>query len=142
MTKKRRLIYQINLARHAMMKYLDAGSREALGVSATQLTALMTLRENNGLLMKELADVLMLDKSAVTGLAKRMVANDLIVRVPSENDARASFLTVTTKGNEKLELGLKLLKGVNKQMSEGFTEDELVIVSRFLEHITSTFASE
>ncbi|TQV72204.1 MarR family transcriptional regulator [Aliikangiella marina] len=142
MTKKRRLIYQINVARHAMMKYLDAGSRETLGVSATQLTALMALRENGGLLMSELAEVLMLDKSAVTGLAKRMIANELIVRVPSENDARASLLKVTAKGNEKIELGLKLLKGVNKQISEGFTEDELVIVSRFLEHLRSTFSND
>ncbi len=84
MTEKRRLIYQINLARHSMMKYLDAGSRQKLGVTATQLTALMSLRQSNGMLMKDLADMLMLDKSAVTGLAKRMLANDLIVKEPDE----------------------------------------------------------
>jgi len=140
MTKKRRLIYQLNVARHCMMKYLDTGSREKLGISATQLTALMTLRQNKGLLMKELADVLMLDKSAVTGLAKRMQANELIDKVPSEHDSRASLLKITEKGNKALEQGLVLLKEVNLQITEGFTEEELETVSKFLNHITLTFS--
>lgn len=140
MTKKRRLIYQINLARHAMMKYLDSGCRQQLGIPATQITALMTLKENDGLLMKELAQVLMLDKSAVTGLANRMEANELIVKVPSETDSRATLLKTTPKGINILEQSVILLKGVNSKMTDGFTEEELETVSRFMNHITLTFS--
>ena len=98
MQKRRRLIYQINQARHAMMKSMDVGCREALGISVTQLSALMVLKEREHCLMKELADALMLDNSAVTGLAKRMQNKDLIVRSACPTDARASRLSLSTKG--------------------------------------------
>ena len=142
MTEKRRLIYQINVARHCMMKHLDTGCRQQLGVPAAQLTALMALQEKDGLLMKDLANTLMLDKSAVTGLAKRMQANDLIVRVASEQDSRASLLKITEKGRRILGQGLGLLIGVNEQIANGFSEEELTTVSRFLNHLTSTFSDK
>lgn len=82
----------------------------------------------------------MLDKSAVTGLAKRMQANDLIVKEPDENDSRAYLLKISEKGNDVLEQGLKLLKDVNKQITQGFSEEELATVSRFLNHISTEFS--
>lgn len=36
--KKKRLIYEINTARHSLMKYLDGQSREILDVSVVQMT--------------------------------------------------------------------------------------------------------
>lgn len=139
MTNKRRLIYELNTARHCMMKSLDAGCVATLGVTATQLSALMALREKDGLLMKELANTLMLDKSAVTGLAKRMQAHDLIERVASDTDSRAAFLKISPRGEQILIDGLALLKSVNEQIKGDFSEEELTTVSRFLSHITRTF---
>lgn len=139
MTKKRRLIYELNTARHCMMKSLDSGCIAALGVSATQLSALMALREKNGMLMKDLAHTLMLDKSAVTGLAKRMQANGLIERTASETDSRAALLNVTEEGQKILSKGLVHLQKVNEQIIGDFTEEEIATVSRFFTHITKTF---
>lgn len=140
--KKRRLIYEINTARHCLMKYLDSQSRELLDISVVQMTALMLLHEQDGCLMKELADKLMLDKSAVTGLAKRMQARELIEKVPCSEDSRATRLKITDKGRRILGSGVGMLQGVNQQMTEGFSEDEIATVSRFLQHITQTFNQE
>ena len=142
MKQKRRLIYQVNTARHCMMKFLDTGSREQLGVSVTQLTALMVLKEKNGCLMKELADTLMLDKSAVTGLAKRMEANHLLEKTQCDTDSRATRLVITEKGLAILANGVALMQQVNEQMTAGFSEDELDTVSRFLQHLTTVFTAE
>ena len=137
---RRRLVYQVNIARHCLMKYLDAGCRERIGISVTQLSALMVLRERNGCLMKDLAEALMLDKSAVTGLARRMEAAELITRAPSEHDARATTLVMTEKGETLLRQGLGDLHEVNAMMTDGFSESELDTVTRFLEHLTRAFA--
>lgn len=140
MTQKRRLIYQINTARHAMMKSLDAGCNEALDISVVQLTALMVLHQHNGCMMKDLASALMLDKSAITGLAKRMQAKGLIAKAPSDTDSRASRLVMTEQGKQKLQQGMPLLQGVNETLTNGFTEQELATVSRFLNHVTQAFS--
>ena len=140
MAEKHRLIYQLNIARHSMMKSLDVGCRQALDVSVVQLSALMVLQEKNGCLMKDLANTLMLDKSAVTGLAKRMQAKELITKVPCEHDSRASLLVISEQGKTALTHGLKLLAGVNEQITADFNEQELATVSRFLQHVTSTFS--
>ncbi|MDP2537112.1 MarR family winged helix-turn-helix transcriptional regulator [Alteromonas stellipolaris] len=137
MQEDKRLIYHLNLARHSMMKHLDIGTKSALGISATQLTALMTLKKHNGLLMKDLATILMLDKSAVTGLAKRMQANGLILRTRHESDARASLLTITDKGEHLISEGVGLLKAFNVELTDGFSEQEMEVILRFLNHVTA-----
>ena len=125
-----------------MMKAMDTGCHEHLGISATQLTALMVLKEHEDCLMKELANVLMLDNSAVTGLAKRMIANDLITRSPCPRDSRASRLKLSDKGKALLGQGMSLLKEVNVKMNQGFDEEELDTVSRYLQHITRIFSTQ
>jgi DNA-binding MarR family transcriptional regulator len=140
MTQKRRLIYQINMARHAMMKSMDNVCVSALGITATQLTALMILKEKGACQMKELADALMLDKSAVTGLTKRLQSKSLVERMPSENDLRASVLLLSEEGQRVLDNGMTLLAQANNMMSEGFSDDELDTVSRYLNHLTTIFS--
>lgn len=110
-------------------------SKDALGISATQLTALMALEKHDGILMKELASILMLDKSAVTGLTKRMPSNGLISRKKHDSDARASLLTITEKGENRVYEGVGLLKAFNGKLTEGFSEQEINIISRFLTHV-------
>lgn len=142
MTQRKRFIYQLNTARHTMMKSLDAGCLEALDISVVQLTALVVLNEKDGCLMKDLASALMLDKSAVTGLTQRMQARGLITKSKCSEDSRATRLVMTELGQTSLVQGLILLKGVNKKITKGFTEQELDTVSRFLVHITSIFSEE
>ena len=140
--KNKRLIYKLNTARHSLMKYLDGQSRELLDVSVAQMTTLMILHEQDGCLMKDLAQRLMLDRSAVTGLAKRMEARGLITKSPCHEDTRATRLFMTKTGKAMLGDGVGLLQGVNQQMTEGFSDEEIETVSRFLKHVAHTFNQE
>ena len=142
MKPKKRLMYQLNTARHCMMKTLDVQSQAALGVSVVQLTALMILHEKNGCLMKEMANTLMLDKSAVTGLTRRMEANGLITKTACVEDSRGVRLEISDQGRGIVAGGIGLLAGVNEDLSKGFNEQELETVSRFLQHVTDTFSPE
>lgn len=140
MSKKRRLIYQLNVARHTMMKHMDAVCRQELGISMVQFSALMVIGEQKTCQMKDLARILMLDKSAITGLANRMLNNDLIIKQPSKLDARVMHINMTSKGQQLLAQGLGLLKKANVKMTEGFSEQELSTVSRYLTHLTTIFS--
>jgi len=124
------------------MKSMDQACKQALNISAVQLSALMVLNERNGCLMKDLASALMLDKSALTSLARRMQEADLIERLSCESDSRAARLKITARGNRILNQGLALLRQANKDITRGFSEDELDTVSRFLSHLTVQFSKD
>ena len=140
MTKKIRLIYQLNIARHSMMKSMDARCREDLGISAVQFTVLHVLQEQDNCLMKDLARILMIDKSAITGLVQRMLDKELIVKRGCAQDSRASRINITEKGEEILERGASLVIEANEVMKDGFSKEELATVSRYLDHLTKVFS--
>jgi DNA-binding MarR family transcriptional regulator len=140
MNKKRRLIYELNMARHCMMKSLDAGSIKQLGLTVAQLSALLIIEARDGRRMKELAETLMLDKSAVTGLAKRIESKGLITKAPCKEDSRATRLVITEQGKQVVKTGKQLMKTVNEEIAEGFSEDELDTVLRFLKHLVEKFS--
>ncbi|MEQ8392080.1 MAG: MarR family transcriptional regulator [Thalassospira sp.] len=57
-------------------------------------------RERDGMRMSELSKSLMVSNGNVTGIVDRLVAEGLIVRVPVENDRRASIVRLTSDGEK------------------------------------------
>ena len=68
----KRFFYLLNKARHRVYKHADQRSEEALGISVTQVGALLLVAGDEGCLLKDLAHSLHLNSSALTGLAGRM----------------------------------------------------------------------
>ena len=135
----KRLFFLLNKARHRMFKYAEAQSECRLGTSVTQTAALMFIGKNEGCLQKELAKILGLNNSAVTGLVGRMVKNNLIIRQACEDDARASRLYLTQLGQTKAPQIKPLMKEFNEKLTQGFSEDEIDVVLRFLNNIVDDF---
>lgn len=136
---EQRLFYLLNKARHRVYKYADQHTEDNLGISITQLGALMLIHENEGCLLKDMASTLNLNNSALTGLANRMEANGLILRQPCPNDGRASRMYLTGLGKEKLSLTKPLIKQLNQAMTAGFSDEEIQTVVKFLNHLLTAF---
>ena len=134
-----RLFYLLNLARQRVYKYADQHTETHLGISITQLGALLLIQQNEGCLLKEIAKELNLNNSALTGLANRMEQNGLVTRKPCELDGRASRMCLTTLGREKVQLALPLIKQLNSAMSAGFSDDEIKVILKFLNHLLTAF---
>lgn len=66
-----------------------------LSIAATRLLGVLRDREPT---MNELARVLDLDKSSVTGLVDRAERRGLVARVPSPDDRRSVHVTLTAEG--------------------------------------------
>ncbi len=135
----KRLFYLLNSARHRVYKHADQKAEEALGISVTQLGALMLIAANEGCLLKDLAQSLNLNNSALTGLAARMVHNGLIERRACELDGRASRLYLTLLGRSKIDSARPLISQLNAAMTEGFSEQEVLVILRFLNRLLSEF---
>lgn len=134
-----RLFYLLNRARQRVYKFADQNTEAHLGISITQLGALLLIQQNEGCLLKDIAKDLNLNNSALTGLANRMEQNDLVERKPCEQDGRASRMYLTALGREKVQLAVPLIKQLNSAMSAGFSDDEIKVILKFLNHLLTAF---
>jgi DNA-binding MarR family transcriptional regulator len=139
---RHRFFYLLNLARHRVHKRTDRICLERLGVSGAQLGALFVVAERPGLRQRELAATLGYNESAITSLTSRMIAAELLERRPDRDDARASLLSATSRGKRIVARARPLLAELNARLTEGFSEQELDTVARFLTHAIAQFSEE
>ena len=132
----KRFFYLLNKARHRVYKHADQRSEEALGISVTQVGALLLVAGDEGCLLKDLAHSLHLNSSALTGLAGRMENKGLLERSTCDRDAR---LYLTDVGREKIESAKPLITELNNRMTEGFSDEEVTVILKFLNHLANDF---
>lgn len=135
----KRLFYKLNVAQRLLLKYADKESRQKLDVSITQTGAIFYLMKNDGCLFKDLSKVLMQNKSAITTLVERMEKNGLIIKKKSETDGRASNIFLTDKGRNISQNALSLMAEFNHGILDKFSNEEIVIIHRFLDTIIEDY---
>ena len=135
----KRLFFMMSLAQSHLHKYADKRCEMALGISVTQSAALFYVLANEGCLLKDLAKTLELNNSAITGLSNRMEKNGLVKKQACEDDGRASRIYLTDLGHQKVKAAKPLLKQLNDEIHEGFSDEELATVTRFLNHMVQRF---
>ena len=135
----RRLFFLMNMAQKKLFRHADRVCEDQVGASMTQMAALMYVVAQPGCLQKDLAASLMLNKSAVTGLVDRMIANGLLIRSVSETDARAQCLTASAAGKDKVNQLKPLVASLNQTFSDEFSDAEIDTILRFFHFILKTF---
>lgn len=139
MTTSRRLFFHLNRARAVLYRHADTGIERAVGASAIQVSVLFALEHNPDASLQDLGRALGLNNSAMTGLVQRMQTAGLIERRPSAKDARAAVLSITPSGQAVAQQAKPLLKQLNHTLEDGFTEQELDVVLRFLKTTAQRF---
>jgi len=135
----KRLFFMMTLAQGRLYKYADKHCEAELAVSVAQSAALFYVLANEGCLLRELAATLGLNNSAITGLSNRMEKNGLVEKRACEHDGRASRIFLTDLGRQKLKASKPLLKRLNDEISEGFSDEELDTITRFLNKMAQRF---
>ncbi|MCV6610686.1 MAG: MarR family winged helix-turn-helix transcriptional regulator [Amphritea sp.] len=134
-----RIFFMINKVQRRMLNHADQQCEKSLDTSITQMAALFYIDKHPGCLQKDLGQALGLKKAAITGLLSRMESNGLITRLVCETDSRAMRLQTTTTGLEKMTAAKPMLKDMNQQICEGFTDAEMAVVIRFLNAMLERF---
>lgn len=73
------------------------------GVSQTQCFLIVEIGRAPGISVKELAEILRTDKSAISRSVEELVQNGLVERTPSKEDRRYVELRLLPKGQERFE---------------------------------------
>jgi MarR family transcriptional regulator, organic hydroperoxide resistance regulator len=138
----RRLYYKLNQAQHLLSKRIDAELASVLGIKTVQLGAVFFLLEHDGCMLKELSAGLGLNNSAITTLVVRMEEAGLLKRESCSVDARSYRIFLTNKAKSIGQKAIPLTKELNARLVQGFSDEEINTVIRFLDSITAIASSE
>jgi DNA-binding MarR family transcriptional regulator len=134
-----RLIYLITKAQHRLKRYLKkAFAAQGLDLTPVQAGILFLLKSEPQT-MTQLSRILDIDNSAITGLVDRLQKAGLANRQPNPDDRRAWLIAITDKGRVEIERALIIVRQVNQEIRQGFTDDEMVIFIKILNSFFDKF---
>jgi len=133
----KRLYFSLSVAQQALRKHVDEQGLARTGLTSAQMGVLFYVAKHDGCLLKELAEGIGVKNAAITGLVARTEKTGNIRRRASSEDGRATHLHLTAKGQKKLEEIHKLNDELHRALRSGFSDGELEVVLRFLQHVTA-----
>lgn len=128
-----RLFDLLHRAHAATLRHHNRVTRREAGVSTLELGALWTATRPVGVV--SLAERLGIDPAAATRLVDQLERKGLVERRPDPQDARRRVVHRTDAGTTTARTGSGLVELANTRLREGFTDDELQLVARFLTHL-------
>jgi DNA-binding MarR family transcriptional regulator len=135
----RRLIFLLNVAQRRLQRFVAVQTKQGGGVTSAQSGLLFVLGKRDGALMGEAGSALDLGMPGISGLAERMVEAGLIEKRPDPQDGRAWRLWLTAAGRKALARTKAGVAELSARLTDGFSEAEIDIVSRWLASVQSKF---
>lgn len=127
-------------AHAAIVKKMEGDLRSQCDLQLSWYDALVQLHESGGSLrMHELADRLLLSRSATTRFADRLEAAGFIARSSARSDRRGTIVTLTAAGLAELKRTAPVhLRGITEYFEAQFTSDELQLIEKLFHKLSST----
>ena len=98
---------------------------EVFGASLPRYDVLTALSQfPEGLTMGQLASKLMVSKGNITGVVRRLQANDCVRQSQSKTDRRVQTVTITEPGRAQWQKMQEEYRQVIEELMQGLTEDE------------------
>jgi DNA-binding MarR family transcriptional regulator len=131
-------------AQKAVLDLLAREMEAATGLPLGWYEVLLHLQESPSgrLRMHELADSLLLSRSAVTRFVDRMESADLVERVQCPSDRRGLELVMTASGRQLFrKAGRVHLRGIQEHFAEHLTSEESAVLERAMTRVLEAAAA-
>lgn len=127
--------YLLTTAQHTVFQYLNSKLCKH-DITPSQYAVLSYLWQRGcGASSKQIAEVLYLENSTISGVLDRMQKKDLIVRVTNEEDRREVRIMLTEKGKQLEEPVTKIIDEVNMEVLKCFSDEEVAVLKNNLKII-------
>lgn len=139
-TIDRRWYFLLSAGQRRVQRWVEgrmAASKD--GLTGAQAGLLFFLGNRDGALIGEAAEALDVAPSAMTGLVDRSERAGLVERRPDTEDGRSLRLHLTDKGRDARATAKAGLTEINEKLTEGFSDEEMQIVSRWLTSLSEKF---
>jgi len=108
-----------------IIKLQKAFSENGVEVTPIQVMLLFFLQKNDGLSLTQISQGLMLENPTITGLVDRLEKSGYVKRSDHPSDRRVYLVYLTEKGNKVADKALPIVKKLNEQIKEGYSEREI-----------------
>nr|WP_283243662.1 MarR family transcriptional regulator [Feifania hominis] len=108
---------------------------EKLGIHPGQVPLFQALAAHDGQSQRELADSLCIKQSTMTVMIQRLERSGFVERRADEHDQRVSRVYLTDAGRDIAAQCAQILHGIQQQLLEGFTPEEIILMRRFSKQI-------
>lgn len=106
-----------------------------LGLSVQQWRVLVTLAEQDGRTVGQIAEVTVLDRSGLGRLLEQMEADGLVERTSPPDDRRAVLIRLAPEGRKRHAAALPLAKAHYRRLLRGVSSDEFKTLIRLLRRL-------
>ena len=128
------LVGRTNLKVHRTLNNLLAG----VDLSLAQHEVLVHIHRNRGLSQKELSERLLVVKSNVSALIKKLEARGLVRRAPDPADSRNNQLSLTPSGEKLVHKSFALQNRVVEAMVAVMTDAELEMIGDVMQRVSDS----
>ena len=116
--------FLLSTAQHNVFQYLSV-KLSSLGITPSQYSVLSCLWGRSHATPKQLAEILGIETSTVSGLLDRLQKNGLIDRIVNSEDRREVQVIATQKGRDLEKPVTVIIDDMNKEVLKTFTQYEI-----------------
>ncbi len=135
---EKRLFFLIHQVHRKLFKEANRLSEEDVGAPISQVAALLALRRG-AVKVNDIGAALKLNRAANSELIARMESKGLVTKKRDPNDGRAQIVESTDIGSVMQDKALPVITGLNDRIRGEFSDEEMVVVGRFLERLMDEF---
>jgi DNA-binding MarR family transcriptional regulator len=141
MAMEDRFIFLISKVCQKLIVHLQkAYSESGIEVTPIQGMLLFFLQKNDGSSLTQISQGLMLENPTVTGLIDRLEKLEYVKRSDHPDDRRVYLVHITEKGRKVANKALPIVKKLNEQIKEGYSEEEIENFKKVLMGVFNKFA--
>lgn len=112
------------------------------GVTRLQWIAMYYIDRDSGIAQKDLAERIQVTESSIGRLIDRMERDGFVRRERSNTDRRVILLQLTDKGNRVFQELLPLGVQFNNTLTEGISDEDLIIYERVLHRMLTNINTD
>jgi len=129
--------FQINLTANAMKNRFNHFLKP-YHLTSEQYVIMKSIAENPDISPTGLADITYKDKTTITRMIDTLVKNEMLVRIPKEDDRRAYKIQWSDKGKRIMKEIIPISDNVITKLREQFSKEELTSFLSILETLKNT----
>jgi len=129
--------FQVNMTANAMKNRFNTFLKP-YNLTSEQYVIMKSVEENPDISPTQLSEITFKDKTTITRMINTLVKNEMLVRVPKQDDRRAYEIRWSTKGEKVMNEILPAAEDVIEKLRSQFDADELSTFLRILETLKQT----
>ncbi len=129
--------FQVNMTANAMKNRFNAFLKP-YNLTSEQYVIMKSIEENPNISPTQLADITFKDKTTITRMIDTLVKNDMLLRIPREDDRRAYKIQWSQKGETIMNEILPITESVIDKIRSQFSKQNLEIFLNTLEQLKQT----